>query len=727
MATATIKANYNRYNQNGGSWWTPYGGTELFAGLTGGGNLYKIIARFDLSDYLNYTINNITLNVYRYNDGQSASKTWGYGVASGITSNGYNHVEGTGSAFIFTALNAWKSISLEVNSVNALKAGNQYIFFWGDASGSYAGIRPLEYSSTAYAPYLTIDYSTFPSLSTPTLSAIPSPITSNTYGFSCSATNDSAGLVDSEDLCYELQISTNDGSTWGGNEPGDDSFIQSGQGTPSVTANLLSFLSLSVGQYYYNPTVKARMRARCLYSGTHYYSGYATSSTFAIDYRLGLSAPSSLSVSDSAPYEGQVGETYGITFTLGRPVTHNDYDDDGNVNALTYYVKYADGTTINSVTGTVNDSTKTTARYTIPSKGTETDDYITTIKAYAVDAEGQSSSYTSGVSFMIKRFRAPEVMITNIVRSAESAEVYIKVSNTGYGSEGQIYQNLYNMGGNGSITYDIGAGYINATLGAWVLLENHFTITGLAAGTQYELGVKVTNAEPVAGLLDRTSAAANEPIYEYVPTFAVLKDSNPGTGAANLTATRALIVGADYSVEVDDGCVAVANGIKVGASTVWHSGNDGTGSGMDADTLDGNHAAAFALATIVQVIYPVGSLYISTLATNPNTLLGFGTWVAFGAGKALVGLDAADTDFDTVEETGGAKTHTLAVSEIPPNLFTLSVAYTENAGTRTSSLVMMGRIGTTYYNANSVNWAAGGGAHNNLQPYIVVYMWKRTA
>lgn len=71
------------------------------------------------------------------------------------------------------------------------------------------------------------------------------------------------------------------------------------------------------------------------------------------------------------------------------------------------------------------------------------------------------------------------------------------------------------------------------------------------------------------------------------------------------------------------------------------------------------HAATshgLTAAQVVDLLYPVGSLYVSTLTTNPNTLLGTGTWTAFGAGKVLVGRDSGDADFDTAEETGGAKT-----------------------------------------------------------------------
>lgn len=77
-------------------------------------------------------------------------------------------------------------------------------------------------------------------------------------------------------------------------------------------------------------------------------------------------------------------------------------------------------------------------------------------------------------------------------------------------------------------------------------------------------------------------------------------------------------------------------------------------------------AAGPTLATIIDTLYPVGALYTSTLSTNPATLLGRGTWAAFGAGKVLVGRDANDTDFDVAEETGGAKAVAAAGSVSQP-------------------------------------------------------------
>lgn len=156
--------------------------------------------------------------------------------------------------------------------------------------------------------------------------------------------------------------------------------------------------------------------------------------------------------------------------------------------------------------------------------------------------------------------------------------------------------------------------------------------------------------------------------------------------------------------------------------------------------------------------WPVGSVFVSVVSTNPNTLLGYGTWSAFGAGRTLVGLDSGQTEFDTVEETGGAKTHTLTSAEMPSHTHTqdahnhgvtdaghthLTQRYptatggssgftidTSMSGTLADNTLptKIATTGVTVDNATATNQNTGGdGAHNNLQPYIVVYFWKRTA
>ena len=125
-------------------------------------------------------------------------------------------------------------------------------------------------------------------------------------------------------------------------------------------------------------------------------------------------------------------------------------------------------------------------------------------------------------------------------------------------------------------------------------------------------------------------------------------------------------------------------------------------------------------------LYPVGSIYINaSVATNPATLLGFGTWVAFGSGRTMVGLDAGQTEFNTLEETGGAKTHTLTTSEIPSHTHGLSQLKNHtNVFQKPGFYDRALGGGSQGYTTDSTG---GGSAHNNLQPYIVVYMWKRIA
>jgi hypothetical protein len=161
-------------------------------------------------------------------------------------------------------------------------------------------------------------------------------------------------------------------------------------------------------------------------------------------------------------------------------------------------------------------------------------------------------------------------------------------------------------------------------------------------------------------------------------------------------------------------------------------------------------AAGTTVATVaaIQALYPVGSIYINAgVTTNPATLLGFGTWTAFGAGRVMVGLNGSDALFDALEETGGSKdavvvSHTHAATSTvtdPGHKHTLlgrdhagasgnfnefgDEAAPENRTNNTA--VQTSVTGITV--ATTVASTGSSGTNANLQPYITVAMWKRTA
>jgi hypothetical protein len=172
---------------------------------------------------------------------------------------------------------------------------------------------------------------------------------------------------------------------------------------------------------------------------------------------------------------------------------------------------------------------------------------------------------------------------------------------------------------------------------------------------------------------------------------------------------------------------------------------------------------AFVTAAL-QAVYPVGSIYINAgVSTNPATLLGFGTWAAFGAGRVMVGLNAGDVSFDTLEETGGSKdaivvSHNHTGTTTSAGLHNHFAVYNGNTDLPSQltptvySNATIAAVGSSGFEAYVLNGSAGNaadggatsqagthdhtfttstagssGTNANLQPYITVAMWKRTA
>lgn len=135
-------------------------------------------------------------------------------------------------------------------------------------------------------------------------------------------------------------------------------------------------------------------------------------------------------------------------------------------------------------------------------------------------------------------------------------------------------------------------------------------------------------------------------------------------------------------------------------------------------------------SVIVDMIYPIGSIYLSVSEVDPAILFG-GVWESFSTGRTLVGVDTSQTEFNTVQKTGGEKTHTLNSNEIPSHSHTIyaNTDYREAGETEYWGLDLY--QGYAYgaekdaNNGTGTRNTGGNQAHNNLQPYITVYMWKR--
>lgn len=233
--------------------------------------------------------------------------------------------------------------------------------------------------------------------------------------------------------------------------------------------------------------------------------------------------------------------------------------------------------------------------------------------------------------------------------------------------------------------------------GAQAIQEINQNFNTAMTGFNQEIDAAVKKAEDAAG--------AAEEIAEQAAIDTINTQKNQANGIAGLDGSGKLI---QMPTAADVGAVPTSRTIN-------------------GKALTGNitiTAADIGTSAIFLASHPVGSLFETTVSTNPGTLYG-GTWAAWGGGRTPVGVNTADTSFNTVEKTGGEKTHILTVAETPSHSH------------RTNDIAVYGQ-GTTGFNFVSdpngdwkghyrISESVGGGqAHNNLQPYITCYIWKRT-
>lgn len=159
-----------------------------------------------------------------------------------------------------------------------------------------------------------------------------------------------------------------------------------------------------------------------------------------------------------------------------------------------------------------------------------------------------------------------------------------------------------------------------------------------------------------------------------------------------------------------------------------------TATAAELNKLDGCTSSTAELnllsgvTSIYDLVYPTGCLFETTNSANPSTYFTGTTWVAYGTGRVTVGHNAADSDFDNINDTGGAKTVTLSIAQMPSHTHTDSLPLYTNRSSSSGP-----RIEGTSSDSLEANWSVttnstgGGAAHENMPPYCVVYRWKRTA
>jgi hypothetical protein len=284
-----------------------------------------------------------------------------------------------------------------------------------------------------------------------------------------------------------------------------------------------------------------------------------------------------------------------------------------------------------------------------------------------------------------------------------------------------------------------------------------------------------------AGTLNIKDEASSETMASFVSDGAVtlnhdnsarLATSSAGVSITGTTTSSGTITSSANLVIADGGTIgsasdtdaitiAAGGGVTFSQTPVFNAGSlslgsldidGGTDIGaalVDADLMivdDGaggtNRKSTMSrLKTyILSSVYPVGSIFISTSSTSPATSLGFGSWSRFGEGRMLVSQNSSDSDFDTSEETGGAKTHTLSESNLAAHEhFTLADLRVTSDNNTSSTFVARssnGGFGNHDYTLCSTSTSAtvgrtsstgSGSAVTHMNPYIVTYMWKRTS
>ena len=297
------------------------------------------------------------------------------------------------------------------------------------------------------------------------------------------------------------------------------------------------------------------------------------------------------------------------------------------------------------------------------------------------DSRGRTNSRT--VVIKIQNYSAPTINNFSAVRQNNSDTVII----TKPVSVSSILNGSTNIN-----SYTVKTEYKLTTATSWTVNRTEtnssatLNLSGFNVANSYD--IRVTLADK----LNQTVVQAS------ISTAKVLIDFNRdiGVGIGKMHERGALDVGGDMYVS-------------------------GT---LDSTTINGR-AIKQNGRTLLDMFYPVGSIFITTVNTNPSSYMG-GSWVRFGNGQTLVGVNESDGDFNSVQKTGGSKSHTIDYGNLPPRT---GLQVNWKGGITSYSEWKSGNLAKgTWIMSNAYDTQSPfSKAISNLQPYITVYMWRRTA
>ncbi len=267
------------------------------------------------------------------------------------------------------------------------------------------------------------------------------------------------------------------------------------------------------------------------------------------------------------------------------------------------------------------------------------------------------------------------------------------------------------------------------------------TVTGAISSSSYSSPTLTVNLSGISLASGNPTKVELGPAMKAGGGRVILDDDEDSYISASTDDQVDITISGTAQVEVKDGSIGPTTDSDVDLGTTSKRFKDAY---VDTLTTTGNVTVGGTISgtladSVLGTVYPVGSVYINaTNDANPNTLLGFGTWARFGQGKMLISQDSSNSRFDTAEETGGSESVTLTEAQMPTH-FHGTGSFIDDTGNRkvasefgvngtsTGDYATAGGSGNGSRFSMKTDSKGSGDSHDNMPPFITVYMWKRTA